>query len=75
MPAPITYFIAINVDGSGRPFVEQESLFQHPKKQTHGQSTAFLMLTDGKGVVWKGEGKKIEEDNEGFDHFKGFQMY
>ncbi len=33
------------------------------------------MLTDGKGVVWKGEGKKIEEDKEGFNISKATKIF
>lgn len=67
---PITYFVSISLDNSGRPFVEQEYLLQHPKNQTQGQITAFLILAHGIGAVWKGEGKAIEESNEGFEPLK-----
>jgi predicted ATPase len=60
---PITYSISINTDVSGRPFVAAEFLLQHPKKQTQGQSTAFLVLAKGQGVVCKGEGIDIEGFN------------
>jgi predicted ATPase len=70
---PMTYFISINVEDSGRPFVVAEQLLQHPKKQMHGQHTAFLVLEHGKGVVWEGEGKEIEEDKEGVDFLKAYE--
>jgi predicted ATPase len=60
---PISYSISINTDVSGRPFVATEFLLQHPKKQTQGQSTAFLVLAKGQGVVCKGEGIDIEGFN------------
>ncbi|TRW92686.1 AAA family ATPase [Candidatus Methylobacter oryzae] len=63
---PITYIIVINLDDSGRPVVETEYLFQHPKQQIYGRDNAFLILSNGQGTVWKGEGKEIAEDEEGF---------
>jgi predicted ATPase len=72
---PMTYYISINVDDSGRPFVVDEQLLQHPKKQTHGQHTAFLVLEHGKGVVWEGEGKEIEDDKEGIDFLKVYDAF
>ena len=67
---PFRYFISINSDDSGRPFVEAEGLYQRPKQQTNRQYTVFLMLANGRGFVWNGEDKMIEEDKEGFDYFK-----
>lgn len=67
---PITYEMSIDLDDSGRPFVQKERLRQRRKNQTRGWPFSFLVLNDGKGVVWKGEGKKIEEDNTfDFDDF------
>ncbi|MDO9106636.1 MAG: AAA family ATPase [Methylovulum sp.] len=63
---PITYVITIDIEGSGRPFVAHESLFQHTKKKADSQSTAFLCLFNGKGAAYKSKGKEIDEDNEGF---------
>jgi len=71
---PIAYFISINVEGSGRPFVVEEYLVQYPKHPTHGRFTLFLMLNNGKGVVWKGVGKEIEEEKEGFEPFKAIKV-
>lgn len=66
---PITYSLAIDLDKSGRPYVKQERLRQRRKGQKHGWPFSFLMLNEGKGVVWKGEeaGQKVEEDKGTFD--------
>lgn len=52
---PITYELAINLDASGRPFVESEVLRQRRKGQTHGRPYPFLRLHHGRGTVWAGE--------------------
>lgn len=52
---PITYELAINLDDSGRPFVESEVLKQRRKGQKHGRPYPFLRLHHGKGTVWAGE--------------------
>lgn len=52
---PITYELSINLDGSGRPFVESEVLKQRRKGQKHGRPYPFLRLDHGKGKVWAGE--------------------
>ncbi len=66
---PITYEIAIYVDGSGRPIVPKEHLSQSRKGQKSGRPYSFLALSGGQGVVWKGheEGQQINEEQEGFD--------
>lgn len=66
---PITYEIAIDIDSSGRPFVLKERLRQRRKGQKHGWPFSFLVLNNGKGVVWKGdqEGRQIDEDQGNFD--------
>lgn len=64
---PITYELAIDADSSGRPFVQKERLRQRRENQTRGWPFSFLVLNNGKGLVWKGEGKKIEEDKKEFD--------
>lgn len=52
---PITYELAINVDSTGRPFVESEVLKQRRKGQKHGRPFPFLRLSHGLGEVWAGE--------------------
>lgn len=62
---PITYELAIDMDKSGRPFVQKERLRQRRKGQKRGWPFSFLILNDGKGIVWSGEkeGHQIEEDD------------
>ena len=52
---PITYELAINLDDSGRPFVQSEVLKQRRKLQKYGRPYPFLRLDRGKGKVWAGE--------------------
>jgi len=61
---PITYEMAVNIDSTSRPFVQKERLRQRRKGQKHGWPFSFLVLNDGKGVVWKGnqEGREINEE-------------
>ena len=63
---PITYELAIDEDGSGRPFVARERLRQRRKGQSHGRPFSFLMMNDGRGVAWKGEaqGRRLDEEKE-----------
>ncbi len=69
---PITYELAIDADETGRPYVKRERLRQRRKGQKHGRPFSFLLLDEGKGVVWKGEGQgqQIDEGEEDFDLFK-----
>jgi len=69
---PITYEISIDIDSSGRPFVQKERLRQRRKGQKHGWPFSFLMLNEGKGLAWKGEkeGKQIDEGKGPFDLFR-----
>ncbi len=64
---PITYELAINLDRSGRPFVQSEVLKQRRKLQKYGRPFPFLRLDHGKGRVWAGEeaveAKESEEDS------------
>ncbi|MCR9233754.1 MAG: AAA family ATPase [bacterium] len=62
---PITYELSIDVEKNGRPYVLKERLRQRRKGQKHGWPFSFLVLNDGKGVVWKGdrEGQQIDEDD------------
>jgi len=52
---PITYELAIDLDGSGRPYVRSEVLRQRRKGISHGNPHPFLRLENGKGRVWAGE--------------------
>lgn len=60
---PITYELAIDADNFGRPYVLKERLRQRRKGQKHGWPFSFLLLNEGKGVVWKAEqeGRQITE--------------
>ena len=68
---PITYELAIGLDKSRRPYVQKERLRQRRKGQKHGRPFSFLIMNEGKGVVWKGEkeGRQINEDKEQLDLF------
>ena len=68
---PITYEVSIDADRSGRPYVLKERLRQRRSDQKRGWPFSFLMLKDGKGVVWKGDqaGRQIDEEREVFDVF------
>jgi predicted ATPase len=69
---PITYELSIDLDESGRPFVLKERLRQRRKGQKHGWPFSFLVLNNGKGVVWKEEevGRQINEARDDFDLFQ-----
>jgi predicted ATPase len=66
---PITYELVIALDKSGRPYVLRERLRQRRKGQKHGRPFSFLILNNGKGVVWKGElvGQHINDEDDNFD--------
>ncbi|MDZ4185121.1 MAG: AAA family ATPase [Desulfuromonadales bacterium] len=66
---PITYEISVGLDSGARPYVIRERLRQRRKGQKHGRPFSFLVLNDGKGIVWKGEqeGRQIDEHDSGFD--------
>jgi len=68
---PITYEISIDLDSSGRPYVQKERLRQRRKGQKHGWPFSFLVLNEGRGIVWKGEreGLNIDEGKEQFNLF------
>ena len=61
---PMTYELAINIDSSGRPFVESEVLKQRRKGQSHGRPYPFLRLHHGVGKVWAGEDAVETESGE-----------
>lgn len=60
---PITYELSINLDRTGRPYVEAELLKQRRKGQKHGRPYPFLRLDRGKGLVWAGE-EAVEIEGE-----------
>ena len=68
---PITYELSIQVDETGRPFVESEFLGQRRKGQRYGRPHPFLRLNQGVGTVWAGdtaiEGQGDEEPNTKMD--------
>jgi len=64
---PITYELSIDVDNTGRPFVLKERLRQRRKGQSRGWPFSFLILNNGKGIVWKGEQEGLDEEKEDFD--------
>ncbi len=66
---PITYELEIDIDKKGRPYVLKERLRQRRKTQKHGWPFSFLILNDGKGLVWKGdaEGRQINEKENDFN--------
>ena len=62
---PITYDVAFDIDDTNRPFVAKERLRQRRKGQSKGWPFSFLILENGKGVVWAGEqaGKQINDSD------------
>ena len=66
---PITYELSIDLDGTGRPYVQRERLRQRRKGQKRGWPFSFLILNDGIGVAWTAEraGRQIDEKKEEFD--------
>ncbi len=66
---PITYELSIDLDNSGRPYIKKERLRQRRKGQKQGWPFSFLVLNEGKGVVWKGdiEGQQIDEISKELD--------
>ena len=59
---PITYEVAFALDESSRPFVKSERLRQRRKGQSRGWPFSFLILEEGRGVVWKGENIGVSEE-------------
>ncbi|MCP4647917.1 MAG: AAA family ATPase, partial [bacterium] len=66
---PITYELTIAMDNSRRPYVQKERLRQRRKGKKHGWPFSFLLLNEGRGVVWKGEieGLQIDEGEKEVD--------
>ena len=63
----IAYDLSIDKDEFGRPYVASEFLYQHRTGQLEGSLSAFLMMSEGEGVAWKGEaqGQQINESVDG----------
>ena len=62
---PIIYMIQIVADEAGRPYVLSEIMGE---RRENGSLLAFLLLTEGQGMVWKGNhGEQVDETAEGFD--------
>ena len=59
----ITYILAIAKDEDSRPYVFFELLNQQHSRQMNSPPHAFLTLSNGSGVVWKGnaQGQQIVE--------------
>lgn len=68
---PITYELTIALDKSKRPYVQKERLRQRRKGQKRGWPFSFLILNEGKGVVWKSEigGTQVDEGKKEIDLF------
>jgi predicted ATPase len=60
---PITYEVSFILDERGRPYVRSERLRQRRKGQSRGWPYSFLILENGRGIVWKGEHEGIDESS------------
>ncbi|MDD2761511.1 MAG: AAA family ATPase [Methylomonas sp.] len=72
---PITYEMAINIDASGRPYVQKERLRQRRKNQSSGRPFSFLILENGKGIAWKGEADGVDENKSELDFDDFFNAF
>lgn len=61
---PITYEVAFAIDDKERPYVKSERLRQRRKGQDRGRPFSFLILENGRGIVWKGEHVGIQESSD-----------
>ncbi|MDR0311158.1 MAG: AAA family ATPase [Acidobacteriota bacterium] len=61
---PITYEVSFALDEHRRPYVKSERLRQRRKGQDKGRPFSFLILENGRGVVWKGEYEGIKEKSD-----------
>jgi predicted ATPase len=64
---PITYELSIDLDADERPYVKSERLRQRRQGQSKGRPFSFLVLSNGRGVVWKGESRGFESKNDDID--------
>ena len=60
---PITYEVSFALDDHNRPYVKSERLRQRRKGQDRGWPFSFLILENGRGVVWKGDYPGIVESS------------
>ena len=60
---PITYELSIALDEHTRPYAKSERLRQRRIRQDRGRPYSFLILENGRGVVWKGEYEGIKEES------------
>jgi len=60
---PITYEVSFALDNHLRPYVKSERLRQRRKGQDWGRPFSFLILEEGRGLVWKGEHEGIDEQS------------
>ena len=65
----IIYQVSFDADEVGRPFVMAEFLDQLSENEAHRlQSSTFLKLFSGQGLIWKEDGHKFEDNTKvGFD--------
>ncbi|MDR2711941.1 MAG: AAA family ATPase [Clostridiales bacterium] len=62
---PITYEVSFALDKHNRPYVRSERLRQRRKGQDANERPfSFLILENGRGVVWKGEYEGIQESSD-----------
>lgn len=66
---PMTYEVSFALDEHYRPYVKNERLRQRRKGQSWGRPFSFLILEDGRGVVWKGEHVGIDEQSSNSSSF------
>lgn len=64
---PITYELSIDLDEDERPYVKSERLRQRRQGQSKGRPFSFLLLSNGRGVVWKDESRGFESKNDDID--------
>ena len=62
------YYLEIEADESGRPHVAQEQMLEVRESDA---PRAFLILTKGRGWVWKGsQGSQVNKTAEGFNPYE-----
>ncbi|NLT49411.1 MAG: AAA family ATPase [Ignavibacteria bacterium] len=66
---PITYELSIGVDKNDRAYVKKERLRQRRKGQKdYGRPFSFLILENGRGIVWSGTTNGIDEENQDLEN-------